>query len=339
MRDLVGRRALVTGATGGLGEYIVRELARAGVQVAISSRSRAALDELASRSRGLGAAVVPFPADLSLPGAAERLAAAVEENLGPPDILVNNAGLELASSFTRYSPAELDLILAVDLLAPLQLTHRLLPSMLARRAGHVVNICSLASKGPLPYGVPYAAAKSGLAGATASLRAEYAGTGVGFSAVIPGFVTGAGIFARHQAAGVAAPAVFGTTTPQRVARAVLAAIRRDIPETIVTPYPIRPLLALAELAPATAQRLTALVGVTGVAHRVARLNERTVDPPADSDTPDGDPRPAAGRGPHSPPPDERAEPLRHMSLSLRLRWLMRRTGRQRFRDRVDERQS
>ena len=111
MRDLVGRRALITGATGGLGEYTVRELARAGVQVAISSRSRPALDELAGRSRGPGAAVVPFPADLSVPDAAERLAAAVEESFGPPDILVNNAALELASSFTRYSPAELELIL------------------------------------------------------------------------------------------------------------------------------------------------------------------------------------------------------------------------------------
>ncbi len=195
---------------------------------------------------------------------------------------MNNAGVEVASSFTRYSPDELDGLLALDLLAPLLLTHRLLPGMLARGVGHVVNICSLASKGPLPYGVPYAAAKSGLAGATASLRAEYAATGVGFSAVIPGFVTGAGIFARHEAEGVAAPALFGTTTPDRVARAVVAAIRRDAPEVIVTPYPIRPFLALAALAPRTAQRLTAWAGVTAVARRVARLHGRIEDPPTRS---------------------------------------------------------
>jgi short-subunit dehydrogenase len=65
------------------------------------------------------------------------LAATVEEMLGPVDILVNNAGVEVASSFTRYSPDDLDAILALDLLAPLLLTHRLLPGMLAPHAGHV----------------------------------------------------------------------------------------------------------------------------------------------------------------------------------------------------------
>lgn len=97
--------------------------------------------------------------------------------------------------------------------------------------------------------MPYGAAKWGLAGATQSLRAEYAGTGVGFSVVIPGFVTGEGIFARHQANGVQAPAIFGTTTPQQVAQALVQAIRRDSPEILVTPRPLRPFLALAALAP------------------------------------------------------------------------------------------
>lgn len=277
MRDLAGRRALVTGASGGLGRHIARELARAGVDLAISGRNRSDLDALAGELRALGHAVGPFPADLGRPLAAEQLAAAVEETLGPLDILVNNAGVEVASSFTRYSPDELDDILALDLLVPLRLTHTLLPGMLARAAGHVVNICSLAGKGPLPYGVPYAAAKSGLAGATASLRAEYADTGVGFSSVIPGFVTGAGIFARHEAEGVTAPAMFGTTTPERVGRAVVTAIRRDAPEIIVTPYPIRPFLALAAVAPRMAQRFAEWVGVTAVAGRVAHLHGRLED--------------------------------------------------------------
>jgi short-subunit dehydrogenase len=234
--------------------------------------------------------VRPFAADLAAVGAAESLATTVEQTLGPLDILVNNAGVEVASSFTRYSPEELDRILVLDLLVPLPLIHRLLPGMLARKAGHVVNICSLASKGPLPYGVPYAAAKWGLAGATQSLRAEYAGTDVGFSAVIPGFVTKAGIFARHEAQGVVAPALFGTTTPEKVGLAVVSAIRRDAPEILVTPRPIRPFLALAALAPRMAQRLTTWAGVPAVARRVAHLNGRIQDQPLSDD-------PATGAAP------------------------------------------
>jgi short-subunit dehydrogenase len=249
----------------------------AGLDLAITGRNVAALGEVAREIREFGATVWPFEADLADPLAVEQLAAAVEETLGAVEVLVNNAGVEIASSFTRYSPDELDGIVALDLLVPLRLTRRLLPGMLGRGYGHVVNVCSLASKGPLPYGVPYAAAKWGLAGATASLRVEYEGSGVGFSAVIPGFVTGAGIFARHQADGVSAPPLFGTTTPERVGRAVVTAIRRNAAEIIVTAHPIRPFLALAALAPAMSPRLTAWTGVTAVARRAARLDQRLDD--------------------------------------------------------------
>jgi len=255
VRELAGCRALVTGASGGLGHDIAVALAREGVDVAISGRNVSALDELARRLRGFGTAAEPVVADLADPVEAQGLIRRAEDAIGPIGILVNNAGIEIASSFTLYSEDEVQRILVVDLLAPLRLIREVLPGMLERGAGHVVNICSLASKGALPYGVPYAAAKEGLAGATQSLRAEYAGTGVGFSVVIPGFVTGEGIFARHEADGIRAPALFGTTTPEKVGRAVVMAIRRDAPEVLVTPRPLRrfrPFLALAALAPRTA---------------------------------------------------------------------------------------
>ncbi len=93
-----------------------------------------------------------------------------------------------------------------------------------------------------------------------------------------------GIFARHEAEGVAAPALFGTTTSEEVGRAVFTAIRCDTPEIIVTPRPIPPFLALAVLAPRTVQRLTSWAGVTAVARRVARLHERYGDPPTRGET-------------------------------------------------------
>ncbi len=91
------------------------KLARAGVHLAISGRNRSALDDLAGDLGSLGLVVRPYPADLGHRGAAEDLATTVEETLGPVDVLVNNAGVEVASSFTRYSPDELDATLALDL--------------------------------------------------------------------------------------------------------------------------------------------------------------------------------------------------------------------------------
>src|SRR6266536_800901 len=149
-----------------------------------------------------------------------------------------------------------------------------LPAMLAAGEGHVVNVSSLAGRGALPYGVAYAAAKWGLVGVTQSLRAEYADAPVGFSVVVPGYVTGEGIFARYQARGVRAPAVVGTTTPQAVARAVVRAVRRDLPEVYATPYPVRPLLALAVLAPRMAERLAARMGMFAYPREAARLEGR-----------------------------------------------------------------
>lgn len=159
-------------------------------------------------------------------------------------------------------------------MVPLLLTHHLVPGMLSRGLGHVVNISSIGGKGAVPYSVPYAAAKWGLVGVTQSLRAEYADAPVGFSVVCPGFVTGEGMFARTAARGVKAPAGLGTTTPQAVAAAVVRAIEQDVPEIIVTPRPVRPMLAFAVVAPRMAERLAALLGTTRFARDAARAGGR-----------------------------------------------------------------
>jgi hypothetical protein len=145
--------------------------------------------------------------------------------------------------------------------------------------------------------VPYAAAKAGLAAATRSLRIEYAGTGVGFSVLIPDFVTGAGIFARHEAAGSTAPAIFGTVRPERVAEAVVRAVRWNRSESIITGRPIRPALALAGLVPGLMERLTSWVGITATAPgRRSRGPSRTVADRDSRRSPDGVPRSATTPG-------------------------------------------
>jgi hypothetical protein len=106
---------------------------------------------------------------------------------------------------------------------------------------------------------------------------EFAGSGVGFSALIPGFVSGAGIFARHQAAGSSAPAIFGTVSAERVAEAVVEAVKRNRSELVVTGRPIRPALALAGLSPGLAERLITWVGVTATARQVAGRQGRLAE--------------------------------------------------------------
>jgi len=274
MQELTGRTALVTGASGGLGRHIARALAAEGMHLAVSGCNLAALETLCDDLRPYGVRAQPVAADLAQPGAAEHLAQAATDTVGSVQLLVNNAGTAIASSFTRLSAEELERVIGVGLTAPVLLTRALLPAMLEAGEGHVVNVASLAGRGALPYGVAYAAAKWGLVGVTQSLRAEYADAPVGFSVVAPGYVTGAGIFARYQACGLRAPAVVGTTTPETVAQAVVRAVRRDLPEVYATPHPVRPLLALAVLAPRMAERLASRLGMFTYPREAARLDGR-----------------------------------------------------------------
>jgi short-subunit dehydrogenase len=277
MPSPIGWRGLVTGASGGLGRYIAKALAASGVDLVLTGRDLVALNAVADTVREQGRTATVLVVDLSEQHAVTRLVSESNATAGPIDLLVNNAGVEVASAYTRYTETELSQIISLDLLIPLQLIRAVLPGMVARRRGHIVNICSLASLGPLPYGVPYAAAKAGLAAATRSLRVEYAGSGVGFSALVPGFVTGAGIYARHQAAGSTAPTIFGTVSAERVAQAVVQAVERNRSEVLVTGRPIRPALALARLAPRLMERLTGWVGVTATARQVARRHNRLTE--------------------------------------------------------------
>ena len=138
----------------------------------------------------------------------------------------------------------------INLLAPMALIQAVLPGMKARGRGHVVNIASIAGKGPSPFLSAYGSTKAGLIGLTRSLRLEHHGTGVGFSAVSPGFVSEAGMYARMEAeTGERAPVTLGTSPPEDVARAVVAVIEKDLPERIVASRPMRPFFALGELSP------------------------------------------------------------------------------------------
>ncbi len=269
MKTLQGRTALVTGASGGLGTHLARRLAREGMNVAVSGRREDALEAVAAELGELGVKAVAVPADLSDLNATDSLIERVEAGLGPIDVLVNNAGVESVGAFTSYTREELTSMVDVNLTAPLLLTHRLTPGMLERGRGHVVFVASMAAKVGPAFNEPYAATKAGLVGLTQSLRAEYLEAPVGFSVVCPGFIAGDGMYARMVEEGHHSNRMMGETTTEKVADAVVRAIREDRAEMLESGTPIRPMLALGALAPGFVERVAPRFGITELFRRVA----------------------------------------------------------------------
>jgi len=178
--------AAVTGASSGIGAAIARELARSGARVTLVARRRESLAAIADEIGAHRAHVAAH--DLSdLEHACDWIAPA-EAALGPIDVLVNNAGALLAGPSADIDPVEGERVLTLDLLVPLRLTRRVLPAMLARRAGTIVDVTALAALTPLPGLMHYDAAKAGLASASEALRAELRGTGVHVVTVYPGYI-------------------------------------------------------------------------------------------------------------------------------------------------------
>ncbi len=262
MKPLKGQHAIVTGASRGIGAHVAEALAGAGVHLTLAARSKDDLDRVADACRALGPQVETVACDLTTDeGRALLVKTAEASPVGSPSILINNAGTELLGPYHRATPSAIEGLINLNLIAPMMLTRQVLPSMVAQRRGHVVNLSSMAGKAGTPFAATYSATKSGLVGATAALRAEYRGTGVSFSVICPVFVTGAGMFKRLGEDRVKVPRVIGTVPVERVVAAVLRSITHDKPEILLGSPAMRPLLALGQLAPRAHAAIAARVGV------------------------------------------------------------------------------
>ncbi|QEE39316.1 MULTISPECIES: 3-oxoacyl-[acyl-carrier-protein] reductase [unclassified Methylobacterium] len=186
MFDLTGRKALVTGATGGLGQAIARALHAQGATVALSGTKPAALEALAAE---LGERASPVAADLSDKDSVEGLVPAAEAAIGPLDILVNNAGITRDNLFMRMKDDEWEQVLAVNLTAAFRLSRAAVKGMMRRRSGRIVNIGSVVGATGNPGQGNYAAAKAGLVGMTKALAAEVASRGITVNCIAPGFIS------------------------------------------------------------------------------------------------------------------------------------------------------
>ena len=185
MKDLRNANAIVTGASRGLGVHIARALASSGVNVAVAARSAQQLEAVRAELVSLGVKAVGIRADVTVAAERQELVDRATAELGPIDILVNNAGTEQCSRYTDLDPTQIEAMVNLNLTAPLLLIRAVLPGMLDRGKGHIVNLSSGAGKVAQPFDAVYSATKFGLVGATHALRAEYLGSPVGFSVVCP----------------------------------------------------------------------------------------------------------------------------------------------------------
>jgi NAD(P)-dependent dehydrogenase (short-subunit alcohol dehydrogenase family) len=273
MKNLEGKTAILTGASGGLGKFIAQGLAEAGVNLVLVAYPGAELQSVCGKVAAMGRRAISLALDLREPKQREQVLELTRREFGGAEILVNNAGVELSSVYHELPESMLRDILNVNLEAPMMLSWAIIPEMVRRGAGHIVNISSLAGKSGPGWQEPYAATKAGLVGFTFSLRATYSGTGVSASVICPGFVE-AGIYSRiKERTGCVAPALLGSSSPERVVRAVMRAIRNDLPEVIVNPYPVRPLFALTALFPRVGEWVLTRLGAHDFFRRVAEADK------------------------------------------------------------------
>lgn len=259
--EIAGKKVLLTGATGGLGRTIAGTLAGAGAQLILSGRSVEALDQLAESLPGHDHTVLP--GDLGGAGAALELA----EAAGDVDVLVANAALPSTGRITELTGEQVARMLRVNLEAPILLAQSLLPGMQERGRGKLVMIGSLAGKAGSPRSSIYNATKFGLRGFVFGLAQDLAGSPVSATLVAPGFVREAGMFADS---GASAPAGMGTTTPDRVATAVLKAISSQKVEIPVAPVVQRTMAHIGLISPHLSHRIQSGPAGQKAADSVAR---------------------------------------------------------------------
>ena len=251
---LKGQNALLTGASYGIGAQIAAHLAAQGVNIAITARSKEKLERLAKElHHQYGVTIVVIPADLMRQRDRDSLLPAAKERLGELDILVNNAGVLRGGPHHRRDKRDITRMFVTNCIAGAELTHGILPDMLARRSGHIVTIGSVAGMVSLPYMAVYAATKGANVLFNLTLQTELQNTGVYATSVNPGFTKGDGLWDRFDLPGHPA---FGETTTVDVAEKVVDVIRNPGQISLISnPNDVKPVAAMWVTDPVGAQNL------------------------------------------------------------------------------------
>jgi len=227
--------ALVTGATAGIGRATAFALGRAGYRVGACARTAGRVEALVAELRAEGITAAGRAADVGRPDAVEALVNAVTTELGPVDTLINNAGIAIFRPLTDLSLEEWDATMATNLRSLYLVTRAVLPGMLERKSGIIVNVASLAGRNPIAGGTAYVASKHAVLGFSKSLMLEVRKNGVRVLAICPGSVNTALIRNMRPP-----PSREGEMLePEDVAQAILDAVRMP-PRATVSEIDIRP---------------------------------------------------------------------------------------------------
>jgi len=228
-----GSRVLVTGASSGIGAGLAEALAAAGADVGLCARRADRLEEVAARCRVHGHAVHTWVCDLADPVQVDRLAAGAVSSMGGVDVLVNNAGIPKRRHVTALDAATVDAVTRINYLSPVQLTLALLPQMLERGSGRIVNLSSVAATLSSPGEAAYSASKAALAVFSEAMAVDLWDRGIRVLVVYPGVVD-TELFTLPDNDPFTAP-----VEPIEVAElvaAVLDALDRDAVEVYVPAY-------------------------------------------------------------------------------------------------------
>ena len=230
-----GKLALVTGASSGIGVEIARALAGRGARVILVARGREGLERTAAEIGASGGDAVVMPADLADVDDVQRLGAEVISGPGAPDVLVNNAGAGRWRACDETDPGEAQAAMALPYLAAYELTRELLPAMIARGSGHILNMTSTAGFVTIPGANAYGTARWAMRAFSYQLEGDLQGTGVGVSLLVPSEVDSP-YFDNNPGSRERIPKIarlIGTMTEAEVGAAAVKAIEREKRELLV----------------------------------------------------------------------------------------------------------
>ena len=245
-----GKVALITGGSQGIGRAVAGALARKGMNLILAARSADKLELAAIELRQSGVRVLTVPTDVSKRADLERLVAASVAEFGRIDVLINNAGIEAFRVFHEIPLDQIEATVKTNTIGSLLLTRLVIPVMLERGWGRIINMSSTAAYQAPPFGATYAATKASLLQFSMALRLEYAGTGISSSAICPGFTNDGGIYEQIKTTmGRGMPWLLRGTTAEAVAKKVIKALRTDPPIIVVDKPGVRLMIAIFHIFP------------------------------------------------------------------------------------------
>ncbi|HAU38599.1 MAG TPA: short chain dehydrogenase [Phycisphaerales bacterium] len=228
--------AVVTGASSGIGWQTALTFARRGWSVVPAARRAARLDELADRCRALGAQAMPVPTDVSKEDQVDALVARAMERFGRIDVMVNNAGRGEFGRVHEISDRRMREVFDVNFYGVFYGCKAVAPIFMARRGGHIFNVSSVIGKRATPFHGAYCATKFAVCGLTESLRVEMKPCGVRVTSVCPALTDTE--FFEHSRGGRSTQSRYvrreRMTPPEKIARAIVRAVGRDVPEMVFT---------------------------------------------------------------------------------------------------------